>query len=481
MSEISIRFEELKKNYNKENVDSYIDFVENCRCDSVIESFKFVFSEPLEGAEFAERFLASHLFSTDELNQMKSSLESYISKAEEDGYDNYNHLETLKECLSLIEMHEELKPQIGYDDLMLEAVGLVDSDFEEKCKKVKDRVYNAYNLEMYKAALYTLYESKIHRTDYTLESALSYCNEEDHTIGEKIKKLDDLITEFYIKLAFGKDDDDCIELVDNMLKANILKESIVKKDLLTESFKIKEEPDEDYELDDELDEFEDFLEDEFEEIDELLEEEFVEESSKSKPNEKDNERKDKKSKSPKIKSNKKGKMRATTNKVAHKLKVGMAHVKNGGKQTGQAAKALKNHIDKASDSLDDAASNVVNKTRDKYRKDIREDIIEGQSRVRLGKALRNAIINVGAWAINPIFGAITTLGSLALRKTASEKERRLILQELEDELEIVNEKIEDARGDTDKENKYKLIRIKKKLEREITRVSFRIKPDTRGI
>ena len=40
---------------------------------------------------------------------------------------------------------------------------------------------------------------------------------------------------------------------------------------------------------------------------------------------------------------------------------------------------------------------------------------------------------------------------------------------------VVNEKIEDSRGDENKAKKYELIRIKKKLENDLDRVKYRLK------
>ena len=44
--------------------------------------------------------------------------------------------------------------------------------------------------------------------------------------------------------------------------------------------------------------------------------------------------------------------------------------------------------------------------------------------------------------------------------------------ELEEELEIVNEKIEDSRGDEDKSKKYELMRVRSKLQKELDRINL---------
>ena len=60
---------------------------------------------------------------------------------------------------------------------------------------------------------------------------------------------------------------------------------------------------------------------------------------------------------------------------------------------------------------------------------------------------------------------------VALEKIrAEEREKKRILLELETELKIVKEKIEDAKGDNVKEQKYQLMRIQSNLEKEIMRI-----------
>ncbi len=63
-----------------------------------------------------------------------------------------------------------------------------------------------------------------------------------------------------------------------------------------------------------------------------------------------------------------------------------------------------------------------------------------------------------------------TRGWYALSKRTGHREKKRILLELETELKIVKEKIEDAKGDNSKAQKYELMRIQSTLEKEITRV-----------
>ena len=76
--------------------------------------------------------------------------------------------------------------------------------------------------------------------------------------------------------------------------------------------------------------------------------------------------------------------------------------------------------------------------------------------------------------LGPIKGTavmiVTMLAGYALSKRTEEREKKRILLDLETELKITREKIEDAKGDNAKQQKYELMRIEATLEKEITRI-----------
>ena len=61
-------------------------------------------------------------------------------------------------------------------------------------------------------------------------------------------------------------------------------------------------------------------------------------------------------------------------------------------------------------------------------------------------------------------GVLALIVRHCLKKKATNKEKKMIIQELDSEIEICEEKIEDAKGDHKRKEKYKLMRIKKELE-----------------
>ena len=144
--------------------------------------------------------------------------------------------------------------------------------------------------------------------------------------------------------------------------------------------------------------------------------------------------------------------------------------------------------DRASTAINNKIDQVINFTQDAKR----EKLITGKTSIQLGKTLKTVIgwIVAGVAVKNlpkqtilklpglslkaPLLGIATTiiglLATRALSKNTEEREKKRILLELETELKITREKIEDAKGDNAREQKYQLMRIEANLEKEIMRI-----------
>ena len=146
--------------------------------------------------------------------------------------------------------------------------------------------------------------------------------------------------------------------------------------------------------------------------------------------------------------------------------------------------------DRASSAINSKIDQIINFTQDAKR----EKIITGKTTVKLGKMLKTVIGAIVAGKVvkslpkqtllkipftklalkAPLLGVATTIISLlvsfALSKRTEEREKKRILMELETELRITKEKIEDAKGENAKEQKYQLMRIEAQLEKEVMRI-----------
>jgi hypothetical protein len=127
------------------------------------------------------------------------------------------------------------------------------------------------------------------------------------------------------------------------------------------------------------------------------------------------------------------------------------------------------------------------KIRDADREERREVILKGGAIPKITRWLKRSIpiaatggtgAAVGAIAAGAaapyaaIAAAIAFLGFVASDKYLDKRERKKILQELEDEIQVCNEKIDDSRGDDNKQNKYQLMRIRNDLVRTQEKVKL---------
>ena len=138
------------------------------------------------------------------------------------------------------------------------------------------------------------------------------------------------------------------------------------------------------------------------------------------------------------------------------------------------------------DRISDAISKKLNDILAKKKEDRRKRIITGSITVKLIQLLKKAIRYLVAgklvsMAFGPLVGVtvtiITALVKNVLDKNADKKEKELVLKEMETELKIVREKIEDAKGDNARKQKYELMRIEASLEKEIPRIKYGLRPD----
>lgn len=104
----------------------------------------------------------------------------------------------------------------------------------------------------------------------------------------------------------------------------------------------------------------------------------------------------------------------------------------------------------------------------------KEYIIKPGFRKKYFRALKLCIMHYGAFAINPILNIVLFI----CQKFSHDKDIRIrneIIRELKAEIRVTEEKIEDAKSNGDNQQKYKLMRIKEKLDAELTRVTLNTK------
>lgn len=169
-------------------------------------------------------------------------------------------------------------------------------------------------------------------------------------------------------------------------------------------------------------------------------------------------------------------------KAAHRVEKAMTKAATKIRNTGNEIKQDKAAIKKVTSPFTNAITKTLKDFKEMDKKERRRRIVEGDFKSKLFSLLKRSILSVAlvtagyyAGLVPLIITLIATITGLAIDTRLDIKERKKLLHELKTELAIVNEKLEDSRGDEKKENKYQLIRIKKKLEADIERIEFRLK------
>lgn len=112
--------------------------------------------------------------------------------------------------------------------------------------------------------------------------------------------------------------------------------------------------------------------------------------------------------------------------------------------------------------------------------DTKTEIIEGK-KFSVMSLLRSALGSAALFAFGPIQGLIALVVKYTYKKSVTASERKKILIELEGELEIINEKIEDARGDNNRQAKYAMMRTRTELQNAIRRIKLGVEADNRAV
>lgn len=452
-------------------INAKLDHPDTCIADLLIDSMYTQELESVSESAIEDRNILSAILSQDVSDNDKVKLANMLVERIKSGTSELNtstditNLMTVTTAVvySVTTQFPLTVVNILYPIPTLIMTNLIDKGASRDIKKVYVRTFKS-ELKKIEAAINALtyneamlvYKHNLIEAISTLENSTDGINIEatlesvtTDSLSETTRALDFAILENFYNFAFREDEtvEESVSWFNNIVALQNIKDIVIQESVGSLS---KKDEMTDEEFEDLIDEMDDDTEDDF--LDEFLTE-----------------------------ATKGDKARKKVNVNAHKLKLSAQKLKDKTKNAGQAAKAAKNHVDKAGKAIDDAATGAVNKAKNVYRDDVRGEIIESKTTVKLGRIIRKGIMIGSLTLVNPALGAIGALTTLALRKSVKAKEKKKILNELQEELEIVNEKIEDSRGDENKEKKYQLMRIKNKLQRDITRIQYNLKAEDKGV
>lgn len=171
--------------------------------------------------------------------------------------------------------------------------------------------------------------------------------------------------------------------------------------------------------------------------------------------------------------NKKKGSRSLVWKAGHAVEKKTQKILNNGRDSYDTNHRNTTPIKKSADNIEKLVNYPINQLISIDKEERRKRLVEGRFRLRIWKLIRKGLIT-GAISVvaGPIIAAIGFIGSFAVDKALDRKVKGQILHEMETELKLVEEKIDDAKGDRKDKEKYQLMRIKAKLEKEIDRIKF---------
>lgn len=163
-------------------------------------------------------------------------------------------------------------------------------------------------------------------------------------------------------------------------------------------------------------------------------------------------------------------------KMAMESKVSATRMSEGEKKIYKAYKAYKNAEDKVSTKINQAG-NAMKKA---VIGDIQSEVIEGRKFTPI-TLLKQLLGTVALFSFGPIKAIIALVVRRAIRKKTTESERRKIIMEIETEITMLDEKIQDAKSDNNREAKYCMMRTRKELENARKRIMYGMEADTKTL
>ena len=161
-----------------------------------------------------------------------------------------------------------------------------------------------------------------------------------------------------------------------------------------------------------------------------------------------------------------------------------------------AGQKLKNTLTKLNDKQKQISKNVdysMNNLTKSFEKsltnDNREAIIKGSILPSASKIIKLGILNAGLVAIGqPVLAVISTLGYFGISAKYKAKERQMIIDDIEIELEMCKKYIDIAESKNDMKALKQLLTIQRNLQRQLQRIKYKMKVelgqkvyDTKGV
>jgi hypothetical protein len=152
------------------------------------------------------------------------------------------------------------------------------------------------------------------------------------------------------------------------------------------------------------------------------------------------------------------------------IKIYLQGLKSKAKDLSQKEKQLSRQLDANYNNFAKAVKNA-------FISDRRESIIKGSVIPSFSKSIKIAIglAGLGIVSGNPIVPIVAAIGGLAVSKKLTKRERILLLDEIETELDVVEKEIANADAKNQIKKYRALLQYKKDLQRQYQRIKYNVK------
>lgn len=157
--------------------------------------------------------------------------------------------------------------------------------------------------------------------------------------------------------------------------------------------------------------------------------------------------------------------------ITNKLNVAMMKLRNSFTKMGDAEKRLSCNLDMGMSGFKKGIERALTT-------DNREAVIRGSILPSFSKIVKLCLVNAGLIALHqPLIAVIVTLGYFACSAKFKAKERQMVIDEIEIELEMCEKYIQIAESKNDMKALRQLLTTKKELQRQLQRVKYKMQVD----
>lgn len=151
--------------------------------------------------------------------------------------------------------------------------------------------------------------------------------------------------------------------------------------------------------------------------------------------------------------------------ISSKLKVARTNLKSLTQKLKDKDKTISNKIDVTMDQVQKSAENaLISKNR--------EAVIKGKLLPSASQCIKAAVATGAAWLVSPALAVIGVLGSVAMSKKLQKKERKLILDDIEIELDMCERYLKLAEEKNDMKAIRNIMQTKRSLQRQQQRLKY---------